>query len=170
VWADGVGQWYSSKVGQSPVVLEEGRLKRWKLKPSENCVRGHQFILRQILLSNANRSDLVFWNNIDEMCEHGQALQTRLKPIHLCPFILILFNILCYGTSWIFIIDFYCKYNSSPMDCINTWEELDKNMTSMQRKTHSPVKLLMSPPPPVYWLFGISASVSISAVVGDEVG
>ena len=54
------------------------------------------------------------------------------------------------------------------MDCINIWEELDKNMNSMQRKTHSPAKLLMSPPP-LYWLFGISAKV-ISAVVGDEVG
>jgi len=130
------------------------------VKPSENRIGGHQSISRQILLSDANQSDLVFWNNIDEMCEHGQALRTRSKPVHLCPFISILFDILRYGTSWIFIIVFYCKYNSSPMDCIYTWEELDKNMTSMQRKTHSPVKLLMSSLPPVYWLFGISANVS----------
>ena len=58
------------------------------------------------------------------------------------------------------------------MDCINIWEEVDKNKNSMQRKTHwhSPVKLLMSPllPPPVYWLFDISAEV-ISAVAGDKV-
>jgi hypothetical protein len=130
-----------------------------ELNPSENRVGGHQSISRQILLSDVNQSDLIFWNNIDEMCEHGQALRTGSKPVHSCLFISILFDILRYGTSWIFIIVFYCKYNSSPMDCIYTWEELDKNMTLMQRKTHSPVKLLMSPPP-VYRLFGISASVS----------
>jgi hypothetical protein len=36
LWADGVGQWYGSEVGQSPVVPEEGCLERWKLKSKRN--------------------------------------------------------------------------------------------------------------------------------------
>jgi hypothetical protein len=61
------------------------------LIPSENRVGGHRSISRQIRLSDANRSDLRFWNNIDEMCEHGQALRTRLKPVRLFRYYLICF-------------------------------------------------------------------------------
>ena len=48
-------------------------------------------IARQIRLFNANQSDVRFWNNIDEMCEHGQALRTRLKPVCLFWYYLISF-------------------------------------------------------------------------------
>jgi hypothetical protein len=105
-------------------VLVPFRVASLHVSPSENHTEGHRSISRQIRLPDANWSDSRFWNNIDEVCEHVQWLRTRSKPVQSHRFSSMLIDMLLYGTNCPIIFDYYCNYNSPPMDRLFTIPKL----------------------------------------------